>query len=66
MRALKWENMEKDVDDYIEEFYNEGREDELLEPSHFQGLFLLMGIMISAGLGKPSSAKKIEFLIIII
>ena len=61
MRALKWENMEKDVDDYIEEFYNEGREDELLEPSHFQGLFLLMGIMISAGLGKPSSAKKNSF-----
>ena len=58
MRALKWENMEKDVDDYIEEFYREGREDELLEPSHFQGLFLLMGIMISAGLGKPSYAKK--------
>ena len=50
--------MEKDVDDYIEEFYREGREDELLEPSHFQGLFLLMGIMISAGLGKPSSSKK--------
>ena len=66
MRALKWENMEKDVDDYIEEFYNEGREDELLEPSHFQGLFLLMGIMISAGLGKPSSAKKKEFPLITI
>ena len=50
--------MEKDVDDYIEEFYSEGREEELVEPSHFQGLFLLMGIMISAGLGKSSWEKK--------
>ena len=66
LRTLPWENMEKDVDDYIEEFYIDGREDELLEPSHFQGLFLLMGIIISAGLGKPSSEKKIGFLIIII
>ena len=44
--------MEKDVDDYIEEFYREGREEELIEPGHFQGLFLLMGIMISVALGK--------------
>ena len=54
LNSLPWENMEKDVDDYIEEFYTEGREEELVEPSHFQGLFLLMGIMISAGLGKSS------------
>ena len=58
LRTLKWENMEKDVDDYIEDLYADGREDELLEPSHFQGLFLLMGIMISVGLGKPSSEEK--------
>ena len=58
LRSLTWENMEKDVDDYIEDFYADGREDELLEPSHFQGLFLLMGIMISAGLGKPTSEEK--------
>ena len=58
LRSLTWENMEKDVDDYIEDCYADGREDELLEPSHFQGLFLLMGIMISAGLGKPTSEEK--------
>ena len=52
-----WENMEIDIDDFIEDFYADGREDELLEPSHFQGLFLLMGIMISTGLGKPSFEK---------
>ena len=49
--------MDKDVDDYIEEFYDAGRMEELVEPSHFQGLFLLMGIMISAGLGKSSCPK---------
>ena len=46
--------MEVSADDVIEEFYGEGREEELVEPSHFQGLFLLMGIMISTGLGKSS------------
>ena len=56
--TIPWENKEIDVDDYIESFYAEGREDELLEPSHFQGLFLIMGIMISAGLGKMSSEKS--------
>ena len=54
MEALPWENMEISADDYIEQVYLEGREEELVEPSHFQGLFLLMGIMISTGLGKSS------------
>ena len=58
LRARPWENMEKDVDDYIQDFYGDGREDKLLELSHFQGLFLLMGIIISAGLGKPSTQEK--------
>ena len=57
LTSIPWENEEIDVDDYIESFYTEGREDELLEPSHFQGLFLIMGIMISAGLGKLSLEK---------
>ena len=57
IRSVPWENMVVDVDDYIEDLYDDGREDELLEPSHFQGLFLLMGIMISVGLGKPSFEK---------
>ena len=57
IRSVPWENMVVDVDDYIEDLYADGREDELLEPSHFQGLFLLMGIMISVGLGKPSFEK---------
>ena len=51
LNSLPWENMEKDVDDYIEEFYSKGLEEELVEPSHFQGLFLLIGILISTGLG---------------
>ena len=58
MEALPWENMEISADDYIEQFYLEGREEELVEPSHFQGLFLLMGIMISSGLGKSSWEKR--------
>ena len=58
MEALPWENMEISADDYIEQFYLEGREEELVEPSHFQGLFLLMGIMISTGLGKSSWEKR--------
>ena len=58
MDALPWENMEISADDYIEQFYLEGREEELVEPSHFQGLFLLMGIMISTGLGKSSLEKR--------
>ena len=57
IRSVPWENMVVNVDDYIEDLYDDGREDELLEPSHFQGLFLLMGIMISVGLGKPSFEK---------
>ena len=51
---IDWENMEIGTDDYIEEFYDEGREDELLDPNHFQGLFLLMGCLVSTGLGKSS------------
>ena len=58
MEALPWENMEISADDYIEQVYLEGREEELVEPSHFQGLFLLMGIMISTGLGKSSWEKR--------
>ena len=54
LKALKWENMEIDADDIIEEFYVAGIEDELVAPDHFQGLFLLMGILISTGLGKSS------------
>ena len=54
LKALPWENREITADEYIEQFYEEGREEELVEPSHFQGLFLLMGLMISAGLGKSS------------
>ena len=54
LRSLPWENKEIDADDVIEKFYSEGREDELVEASHFQGLFLLMGILISVGLGKSS------------
>ena len=54
MSPLPWENMVIGTDDYIEEFYDEGREDELLDPNHFQGLFLLMGCLISTGLGKSS------------
>ena len=50
--------MEISADDYIEQVYLEGREEELVEPSHFQGLFLLMGIMISTGLGKSSLEKR--------
>ena len=46
--------MEIDADDIIEEFYVAGIEDELVAPDHFQGLFLLMGILISTGLGKLS------------
>ena len=57
LRSVPWDNMVVDVNDHIEDFYVKGREDELLEPSHFQGLFLLMGIMISVGLGKPSFEK---------
>ena len=58
LKGLPWENMEISADDYIEQFYLEGREEELVEPSHFQGLFLLMGIMISTGLGKSSWEKR--------
>merc|ERR1739848_88439 len=50
LRAIPWENMEIGTDDYIEDFYLRGREEELLTPSHFQGLFLLMGILISTAL----------------
>ena len=46
--------MEIGTDDYIEDYYVSGREEELLDPNHFQGLFLLMGILISIGLGKLS------------
>ena len=46
--------MEIDADDIIEEFYVAGIEDQLVAPDHFQGLFLLMGILISTGLGKSS------------
>ena len=42
------------MDEYIQQFYDEGREDELVDPTHFQGLFLLMGILVSIGLGKLS------------
>ena len=54
LRALKWENAKIGADDYIKKFYVEGREEELLDPNHFQGLFVLMGILISIGLGKLS------------
>ena len=54
LKALKWENAKIGADDYIEDFYVSGREEELLDPNHFQGLFLLMGILISIGLGKLS------------
>ena len=60
LKALPWENREITADEYIEQFYEEGREEELVEPSHFQGLFLLMGLMISAGLGKSSWEKRLQ------
>ena len=46
--------MELTTDDYIQKFYDEGREEELLDPTHLQGLFLMMGILVSTGLGKSS------------
>ena len=49
--------MEIGADDYIQDFYEKGKEEELLTPSHFQGLFVLMGILISAGLGNLSWQK---------
>ena len=53
-RSIPWENMEISTDDVIQDFYERGVEDELVTPSHFQGLFLLMGILISTGLGNLS------------
>ena len=62
--SIPWENKDIGTDDYIEQFYGEGREDQLLDPTHFQGLFLLMGILVSTGLGKSSSRKHYIFVII--
>ena len=54
LRSIPWENMEISADDVIEDFYERGIEEELVTPSHFQGLFLLMGTLISTGLGNSS------------
>ena len=64
LKVLKWENAKIGADDYIEQFYVEGREEELVDPNHFQGLFLLMGILVSTGLGKSSFRKHYIFVII--
>ena len=54
LKGESWDNMDITTDDYINQYYDEGREDELLDPTHLQGLFLLMGILVSTGLGKSS------------
>ena len=45
-----WQN--KNSDDQIAELWDTGREYEILEPGHFQGVYALMGCMIAVALGK--------------
>ena len=56
----KWENFEWDADDHMEEMWSKGeagfdldsfsQSPLILEPDHFQSLFLIMGCLFSLGL----------------
>ena len=60
LRSFNWENSGWDADDHMEELWRKGeagldldsfsQSQLILEPDHFQSLFLIMGSMISLGL----------------